>query len=93
MLTGVKFCGGCNPQYDRMAGYREAVRHVEMCGKTLDFEYVKDGRAYDALLVISGCPTKCADISNYEYRRLFEIWSKVQIVEVADRLARAADGV
>lgn len=48
----VKFCGGCNPGYDRGAAYQE-IRSA-----TADhavFSLPADGEHYDALLIIRGC--------------------------------------
>ena len=49
MVFGVKYCGGCNPRYNR----------------TTFFDKVKEV-CYDQLIVICGCPSKCADISQIQ---------------------------
>ena len=59
---GVKFCGGCQSRYERGKLY-ELVR-TEITD--VDFEYANDNYVYDILLVISGCPIKCADITRYK---------------------------
>lgn len=51
----VKFCGGCNPRYDRGAAYRrikEETKHAAV------FEIAEEGKHYDVLLIIRGC-TQC----------------------------------
>lgn len=54
----VKYCGGCNPRYDR----EQAVREIEArIGKKLVRARV--GEKYDVLYVVCGCPSRCADIS------------------------------
>lgn len=48
----VKFCGGCNPSYDRGAAYQE-IRSA-----TADFAELSlptGEERYDALLIIRGC--------------------------------------
>lgn len=56
MLTcTVKFCGGCNPRYDRGQAYRTitgAVRDIA------SFSLPQEGAHYDVLLIIRGC-TAC----------------------------------
>ena len=42
----VKFCGGCNPRYDRGEAYN-TVRS--------SFSYPEEGAQYDVLLIIRGC--------------------------------------
>lgn len=53
--VAVKFCGGCNPRYDRGAAYRRIAE--ELKGEA-EFEIAKEGVSYDALLIIRGC-TQC----------------------------------
>lgn len=48
----VKFCGGCNPRYDRGDAYR-TIR--EALSSEAVFSYPEDGVSYDVLLIIRGC--------------------------------------
>lgn len=58
MRVGVKYCGGCNPRYDRVA-----LVHRLMEEQPQDyFEPAVPGEMYDLLLVICGCQAQCADI-------------------------------
>ena len=52
----VKFCGGCNPMYDRGAAYRNIA---ETLAGVADFSLPRDGEQYDVLLILrgsTGCP-------------------------------------
>jgi hypothetical protein len=65
--TAVKFCGGCNPGYNRRAVY-EAIRdgviaRAAQSGCEVEFEQAEEGVLYDALLVINGCANRCAAVS------------------------------
>lgn len=51
----VKFCGGCNPHYDRGAAYKTIVNSVS---DFASFSLPQDGVKYDVLLIIRGC-TQC----------------------------------
>ena len=47
----VKFCGGCNPRYERGDAYKA------ICAALLDtasFSYPEDGVPYDVLLILRG---------------------------------------
>lgn len=55
MNIGVKFCGGCNPTYERGAAYR---RYREQFPEHL-YEIVVPGKTYDRILVICGCEKAC----------------------------------
>lgn len=34
-----------------------------------NYSYVEDGETYDYILLVSGCPIKCADIKKYNIRK------------------------
>jgi len=72
MICGVKFCGGCNPKYDRGAVYETIKERLQ---NEIDFEYAKEGRMYDVLLVIGGCTNCCASYDQYLTKRgIVKIW-------------------
>ncbi len=52
LKCAVKFCGGCNPRYDRGDAYKK-IRGA-LSDKIL-FSYPEDGKSYDMLLIIKGC--------------------------------------
>ena len=58
MKVGIKYCGGCNPAYDRS----EIVNRLksEFAGQ-LTFEAVDIDQTYDVILVVAGCRSCCAD--------------------------------
>lgn len=76
----VKFCGGCNPFYDRGAVYR---RISSQLAGVAEFSYAESGGHYDVLLILRGC-TGCS----YQYE---DISAKHRIIctnqEEADGLA------
>ena len=84
MLTcTVKFCGGCNPRYDRGAAYREITGAVH---DIASFFLPQDGKHYDVLLIIRGC-TACP----YLYE---EIDADHRVLCVAeDQIGQAADAI
>ncbi len=69
MNIGVKFCGGCNPMYDRGKLY-ERIRseYAEQAFETAD-----PAKNYETLLVICGCERACPDISKYTADRTVKI--------------------
>lgn len=52
----VKFCGGCNPRYDRGAAYRHISSQL---AGVAEFSYPEEGAQYDVLLILRGC-TGCS---------------------------------
>lgn len=59
MKIGVKYCGGCNPNYER----REILRWLKRDYPTIQTEAVREGVFYDICLVICGCRETCSDYS------------------------------
>lgn len=58
VCIGVKYCGGCNPRYDR-AAFLEKVK--QLCPEASFFP-AWGNRNFDAYIVINGCPSACAEI-------------------------------
>lgn len=57
MKGAVKYCGGCNPRYDRAA----LVRKLEAQFQT-ELPPARAGEIYDVVYVICGCPSRCPDL-------------------------------
>ena len=69
MTIGVKFCGGCNPMYDR----GKLFEKTKEAYPDHTFEMADDTRKYEKLLVICGCERACADTSRYICEREIRI--------------------
>lgn len=67
-LRAVKYCGGCNPRYDRSA---EVRRMEARLGEQLPA--AQPGKYYDEVYVICGCPARCADVSPLSAKTLHYI--------------------
>ena len=60
--VAIKYCGGCNPDYDRVA----LVKRIEE-GLNGKVEFVSPVNGdIDLVLAIEGCKTACADLSPLE---------------------------
>ena len=53
---GVRYCGGCNPRYDRTA----AVQALEKLLPGWEIVPVQPGADCPAAVVVCGCPARCA---------------------------------
>lgn len=65
MIIGIKYCGGCNPFYNR-------ARRVEKFRKdNPEHEYVNSAEdtVCDYWMVVCGCGRRCADIKNLNARK------------------------
>jgi hypothetical protein len=84
MTIGVKFCGGCNPRYDR----GQALTAVkERLGGDLRFAYAEEGRRYDLLLYIAGCANRCTALGAYSAAKgIVSLWDEGLLCEVCARI-------
>jgi hypothetical protein len=63
---GVKYCGGCNPTYERV----EIIQRVQFrFGDRVLFQH-RDEPDLDGLVVINGCPRACG-FQNLEQKENF----------------------
>lgn len=62
LKIGIKYCGGCNPYYDRVA----LVKRIEsrLQGNVEFVSAANDD--VDLVLAVEGCNTACADLSSFE---------------------------
>lgn len=66
LTVGFKFCGGCNPRYDRRAVYERMLQYY---GADYKATMAKSGQTYDILVIIAGCNNACADYANIKYTK------------------------
>lgn len=78
---GIRYCGGCNPRFDRVA----LVRRLAAWFPQADFQPVKAGVPYAAAVVVCGCTAQCAGTAdlNVPPQRL------IRVCDDADQLDRA----
>ena len=62
LKIGIKYCGGCNPYYDRVA----LVKRIEsrLQGNVEFVSAANDD--VDLVLAVEECNTACADLSSFE---------------------------
>ena len=66
LKVGIKYCGGCNPYYDRVALVKRIERRLQ--GKVEFVSAANDG--VDLVLAVEGCNTACADLSSFEDNKI-----------------------
>ncbi len=74
---GIKYCGGCNPKYDRVAfanRVKEQYRHCEV-------KAVNSNETFDCVVVVSGCHAACASLKDINTRKGFVIVRRDDIDE------------
>ncbi|NLP29536.1 MAG: hypothetical protein GX363_00210 [Clostridiales bacterium] len=84
MKCGVRFCGGCNPRYDRGRALEKIKDYFK---DRIEFSYAKEDVDYDILLVIGGCTNNCASFSQFNSKLgSIKMWSEDHIDKVIEEL-------
>ncbi|SDY45814.1 3-hydroxyacyl-ACP dehydratase FabZ [Eubacterium barkeri] len=55
-IVGIRYCGGCNPRYDRVA----LIKRLEKKLGDVIFVQEEEKEDYDFLVLCQGCPAQCA---------------------------------
>ena len=66
LKVGIKYCGGCNPYYDRVALVKRIERRLK--GKVAFVPAADDD--VDLVLAVEGCNTACADLSSFDGKKI-----------------------
>lgn len=86
MLVGVKFCGGCNPRYDRGKAFDSMKSQLN--GKA-EFMIAEEGKEYDSLLVIGGCTNCCASYHQYKSKNdTVFMWDENHIKDAINKIMK-----
>ncbi|NCB43539.1 MAG: hypothetical protein EOM59_13115 [Clostridia bacterium] len=81
--VGVRYCGGCNPRYDRGGVFQKIRDRLQ----DIDFEVAQEGVEYDALLVIGGCTSCCASYHQFTYcKGVVKIWDPNELEDTIKKL-------
>lgn len=62
LAIGVRYCGGCNPRYDRVAAVRQLARLLP----GYELGPAQPGETYPAAVVVCGCPARCAGTADLD---------------------------
>jgi len=86
MLVGVKFCGGCNPRYDRGKAFEAIKKQLD---GTAEFVIAEEGKEYDYILVIGGCTNCCASHSQYKtINEIIKMWDEDHIERTINKIKK-----
>lgn len=86
---GVKFCGGCNPKYDRGKAFTRFKAKFE---NRICFDIAQEGIAYDLLLIIGGCGSCCASYDQYNtLGSILKVWDQTHIEDQLKAMEEIAE--
>lgn len=64
MKAAVKYCGGCNSRYDRVALVKTLKRQLQ-----IEIPPACPDKIYDVIYVVCGCTARCPDLSSLSARQ------------------------
>ena len=88
MLLGLKYCGGCSPDYDRGEQVRRLAQKLDGLVELVSPE---DPRA-EHVLVVMGCKNACADIRSLSGRKLLLVHGEAEFKDAITTLLAIAKG-
>lgn len=90
MLIGIKYCGGCNPRYDRGEAF-ETIKK-QMLGKA-EFSIAEEDTEYDYLLLLGGCTKCCASYCQYKVKNdIIFIWNEEHVDRAITKIDKIMGG-
>jgi hypothetical protein len=74
----LKFCGGCNPGYDRVA----LAEQIKSMAANDDGITLCNDDDPDLVIAICGCPTACANVSGFGGAQVVKVSSPEEITKI-----------
>lgn len=84
MNIGIKYCGGCNPHFDRT----NVINKIMGLFKDENIEYAKENNSYDIIIVINGCNRACSDHSSLRGKEKIFINSEEDYLEAVNLILK-----
>ena len=85
---GLRYCGGCNPRYDRVA----LVKQLQQSLPGIRFELADADAEHAAVLLVCGCSAQCVGLSDLTLPADWKVYisSAEQLPAVRDTLLALA---
>ncbi|MEG1255605.1 hypothetical protein [Clostridium sp.] len=89
MKVGVKYCGGCNPLFNRSNFLNQIKKNSR---SNVEFYSVKNGEVYDGVVVLCGCKSRCAEYKDIQYRNfLIVVDSQKDYPKVLEKVGESSE--
>lgn len=89
MVIGIKYCGGCNPVYDRA----KRVRKLKESNPEHEFLTQNGDAVCDYWVVVCGCGRRCAQADHLKARyKVAVVWDEESFLQLEQELLEAKKG-
>ncbi len=83
MKVGIKYCGGCNPRYDRVAAVNQLKREFPQ----VEFVSASGNPDCDIVFVVCGCFAACADRTGLQAKdEMITVWQLSDVDKARQKL-------
>jgi len=90
MRIGIKYCGGCNPRYDRVAEINKLKAEFPMAEFVAASNYPTE---CDIILIVCGCFAVCAERSGLVPKdEMIVMWQAADMKQVREKLRSVCPG-
>ncbi len=84
LRIGLKYCGGCNPRYDRGQAVASIKKRLE--GRIAFVSYENPNT--QGILVVTGCATACVDLTPFKGRPLWVVTSLKEVEQFVETMRK-----
>lgn len=78
MKIGIKYCGGCNPRFNR----KETINKLDAYFEDIIFKPINESSWYDIVIVVCGCLTACVNKESINSNKIFEITPATSLIDI-----------
>jgi len=78
----ILFCGGCNPEYDRVA----AAERLRRCLADSPAFVLTEAAVPDMVIAVCGCDCACVDLTGLEAARIITVTSCAQVEDLLNAI-------
>jgi hypothetical protein len=84
LRIGIKYCGGCNPDYDR--GSLVEMLKEALSSTAVLVHWEEDDP--DVIVAVQGCPTACADLGMFDASKVLSVTSTEDFASLVETINR-----
>jgi len=84
MKVGLKYCGGCNPNFDRLSIAKSLLENISEVSFISAFG-IND---YSTLIVINGCKRACVNLELYGGKNIIHINAEDDLLKAIGKLKK-----
>jgi len=82
---GIKYCGGCNPEYDRVKTAKMIANQLKDVAELVDYR----NSDVDSYLLITGCKTACVDTAQLRDLPIVKVCNLAEVEQFIEQTRKS----